>query len=181
MTCQHCHRTLSASDRLRRGRCQSCYRYWLKTGHDRPRTRMIRRPGDPRPICARCGRWTGRLADQSADLCNACYQYKRDHGRDRPEHLWRECCKICRRPRESTKFAKGRCVICANYFNRYGRERTPEMVAKQAPHGWCYCGQPAVTTVTVWTRPMGSYKPRPEPLPLCADCHAAEVEMKRYA
>lgn len=166
--CINCQRA-PASDRLRGGRCMSCYRYWRKHGVDRPREHMIRRPGDPPPICANCHqRFAG---DANRHLCNACHQYQRTRGRPRPRHLWAESCKVCGKPRQEDRrdgFSKGRCPTCRNYERRFGRRRPQTAIRKYAPHGWCDCGQPAVEVITV------AVQQHAERLPVCADCLAAE-------
>jgi hypothetical protein len=166
MQCMNCQRV--HQDRLRVGRCMSCYRYYLRHGHDRPPGERIRSPKQPRPWCSNCKH---NLVGTRRSLCDRCYQYKHRTGKNRPWHRWTEKCKVCARPRREDKqdgFVKGRCRICAVYRYKTGRDRSPELVARTAPHGWCDCGQPAVTVLTV------DVQQHQETLPLCAECHAIE-------
>jgi len=168
--CSHCRRDTN-TDRLRVGRCMSCYRYWRKHGVDRPPEQMIRSPKQHPRFCANCAE---RFAINRTGLCSACYQYRLLRGRNRPRYLWLESCRICARPRSDDRrdaFAKGRCPICASYYNRYGKERTPEMVARIAPLGWCDCGQPAAQILSVT---IGQRQDRN--LPLCPTCAGLEAE-----
>lgn len=170
MTCSNCQRSTN-TDRLRVGRCMSCYRYWRRHGIDRPREAMIRSPKQQPQFCTNCRE---RFAIKRRSLCSACYQYRKMRGRSRPRYLWAEHCNVCARPRRDDRrdsFTKGRCPICATYYNRYGKERTPEMVAKVAPLGWCDCGRPAsqIASVTIGQRQDRS-------LPLCQSCADVEAE-----
>lgn len=164
-TCTNCRRDTN-TDRLRVGRCMSCYRYWRKHGEERPPERMRRSPKQPRKVCSRCKeRFAGPC---SSKYCNACYQYKNLTGRARPRHLFADSCIVCDKPR-TPGFARGRCPTCYQYWRKHGGvDRTPDLVAAVAPKGFCECGRRAQHVVTV---PVGNHT---ETYHLCEDCHAAE-------
>lgn len=122
----------------------------------------------PPPLCSRCH---VNFATCRRGLCNTCYWYKLKHGVDRPAYLWRDKCIVCGKPRQDDRrdgFARGRCATCNKYRYKFGRDRTQDAVKRQAPHGWCECGKPAVEVVTVT---IGRTQ---EILPLCAECREME-------
>lgn len=166
LSCVNCGR-ITNRDRLRRQRCRSCYRYWRAHGSDRPQGEMNRYPKQRPPICAHCKQ---KFVDGcSKHLCSACYQYKRTTGKPRPRYFWAEKCKICGKPRRDDRrdgFAKGRCPPCYTYHRRHGEDRSPDLIAAAAPHGYCECGRPAVAVVALH---YGPYRSRAD-YPLCSDC-----------
>lgn len=163
--CLNCHRDTN-TDRLRVGRCMSCYRYWRKHGHDRPAECRIRSPKQLRPWCKRCGE--SFAGDKHKTLCSACYQYKLRTGRARPRHLLADSCIVCDKPR-TPGFARGRCPTCYQYWRKHGGvDRTPDLVAAVAPKGFCACGRRAQHVVTV---PVGNHT---ETYHLCENCYADE-------
>lgn len=168
MKCSNCNRT-QKSDRFRRGRCMSCYRYFLQHGHDRPPEQRRRRKDDPPKLCTRCRQ---AFAIRTKTLCDACYQYKRVTGRNRPRHLWAEQCKQCGKPRQRG-FTGGLCAVCYNYRRRYGRDRPIESIKTHAPLGYCDCGQPAVSIVKIR---LHTYQ-HEDDMPLCSDCIQYEQEL----
>lgn len=167
--CSNCGRN-SNSDRLRAGRCMSCYRYFRLHGVERPPERRRRSPKIGRPLCSRCRQ--GFAGKHSTDLCEACYQYRRLNGRDRPPHLWAEKCKICGRPRSDDRrdhYTKGRCPTCYQYRLKTGTDRTPEMVNAIAPLGWCDCREPA-TQFVAFSYLSAHGEERDDQIPVCDSC-----------
>lgn len=70
-----------------------------------------------------------------------------DAGRHRPavEDISDRKCKVCKRP--YAKLRCGKCMACYKYFSIHGRNRPQRLIDRQAPLGWCDCGQPAVESV----------------------------------
>lgn len=169
--CANCKRN-SNGDRLRAGRCMSCYRYYRNHGVERPPERRRRSPKAGRPLCARCRQ--AFAGPHSTEYCEACYQYKRLRGRERPRYLWAESCFVCKRPRSDDRrdgYTKGRCPTCYSYRFKHGVDRTPDMVAALAPLGWCDCRQPA-TGYAVFRYLSGEGAERCDRMPVCDVCAA---------
>ncbi len=133
-----------------KGLCIACYQYKRANGRNRPRYRWAEQ-------CANCGRGGVALIK---GRCRACQQYYRRHGSERPAHMWQRwnplalpkqagtChCVVCGKPQ--AMLTHGRCQTCYSYHWRHKQDRAPWMWQRWAPHGWCECGQPAVTTVTL--------------------------------
>lgn len=173
--CTNCQRVTN-NDRLRRGRCMSCYRYLLRHGSDRPREAMIRSSKQHRPLCYHCQQTFA--GTHSRTLCDACYQYQQQRGRPRPKYLWAEKCKVCGKPRRDDRrdgFTKGRCRICYNYLYRFGKDRDRDRIAARLPHGYCECGHPAIAVVRLrWGGPHHLSHGQAD-YPLCLDCLKEET------
>jgi hypothetical protein len=157
--CQNCGRAQEAAKIVRR-LCPACYQFERRTG--RPRTPDVRRH-PPRP-CVNCKltRGWGRHG-----LCRACYQWRQDHGTKRPRDQWATECVVCGMPKKPG-FTRGRCATCYNYRRRVGRDRPPERVRALYPLGWCECGLPAATVLTL------SVSHSSDAFPLCKECAQLE-------
>lgn len=148
--------------------CRGCYQFQRRHGR-------LSRPEERRPELRRhntCRNCRQALA-VCRGLCSACYQYQRyNNGRNRPRHLWREECGNCGRPkRGAPDWALGRCVACYHYLHHHGRERPRTLIERQAPHGWCECGRPAVERVRL---PVNRHY---EIYSLCENCMREEEKM----
>lgn len=146
------------------GLCHRCAQYQYKYGKPRPSTIRMRKPGDPIPMCKSC---KVRLAkfSPSRRLCKTCAEYMRRHnGKRRPRYLDAENCVHCGKPKGDGYFVKGHCRACDDYRRKFGKPRPAHLFESQ--HGWCDCGKPATSIVTV--RVMH----HDETMPLCDECHA---------
>jgi hypothetical protein len=152
-----------------KGLCVACYQYKRANGRNRPRYRWAEQ-------CSNCKRSGVPLVK---GRCQACQQYYWRHGVERPAHLWQRWnplalpkqqgmrhCKVCGKPQAA--LSHGRCQTCYTYKRRHKQDRAPWMWQRWAPHGWCECGQPAVTTVTL-SVDHGATEYR-----LCKECYEVE-------
>ena len=163
-----------------KGLCVQCYQWrYRHNGKKRPRYKRA-------TVCSNCG----RPELFAKGMCTACYKYKYETGKLRPAHLWQNRwnpqvgevpahtlrrCKICGKPsvtQDGHDMARWRCRACYSYWRKHGKkaDRPAKLWQRWAPHGWCDCGQPAVTEVTLSVdHGAQTYK-------LCRDCYQLEVE-----
>ena len=173
--CKDCRENLVRA----KGLCNRCYQ-WRRNHHGKRRPRYKNATQ-----CSNCGSPNVYAKGQ----CCACYKYEYHFGKPRPAKLWRERwnpdaspveahvkrrCKICGKPsytQDGYDHAFGRCRACYSYWLKHGKqqERQPWMWQRWAPQGWCDCGRPAVTEVTLNVE-HGATKYK-----LCNDCYRAEV------
>ncbi len=169
--CKDCHEAMAQV----KGFCRACYQYRRKNGKRRPAYRLA-------TACMNCG---GPV--YAKGLCSPCYRHQKKHGQRRPARLWQRWnpqvstapahtlrrCKICGKPsvtQDSLDFHRGRCETCYGYWLRHHHDRPARLWQRWAPNGWCDCGQPAVTEVTLAVdHGAQTYK-------LCRDCYQLEVE-----
>lgn len=127
----HCKKVVA---RYRKGLCNACYEHQRLTGEERiPKRTWGCNKGY---ICKRCKQ---KLA-YAKRLCTSCYVWQRVHGTKRPSYKWATECTVCQRPNVS--LSHGRCHTCYCYWQKRKVDRTPGMIAKIAPLGWCECGKP---------------------------------------
>jgi hypothetical protein len=153
------------------GLCSACYHYQnAHNGKKRPRHLWAEKR------CRTCGRSNVTMTKGE---CRTCYEYRYLYGKDRPAHLWQRwnpivlprqagmChCKVCGKP--AAVLFRQRCTSCYGYWWRNRCERPPHLWQRWAPHGWCDCGAPAVTTVTLNVdHGATEYK-------LCKECYEVE-------
>ncbi len=151
--CKNCQRRPVAK---KRSRCPGCYRYFNRTGTERPRDLYSRetkidQTGAP-AWCDVCG--DPRL--HRGQKCCACYRYWIKHGKKRPRRFWdlEMGCRNCgiplnalgHQPNGRRRQRKGYCTACYYYKNRTGEPRPRELWGI-GPFGWCECGYPAVALV----------------------------------
>jgi hypothetical protein len=162
-----------------KGLCVKCYQWRYR--HNGKRLPRYKRA----TACTNCGKPSHNYAK---GMCVACYKYKYETGKDRPAHLWQKWnpqvsdmqphinrrCKVCGKPsvtQDGRDIARGRCYACYSYWRKHHQkqDRPAHLWQRWAPHGWCDCGKPAVTEVTLQVdHGATAYK-------LCQDCYRAEV------
>ena len=158
-----------------KGLCNPCYQWRARHGKRRPRYKDA-------SACSNCGSPNVYAKGQ----CCACYRYQYIYKKPRPARLWqrwipdvaqaaatKHACQNCGKPstHHGTDMHSGRCEACYGYWLKYKkqRERPAYLWQRWAPHGWCECGKPAVTEVTLnVTHGATAYK-------LCRECYRAEV------
>ncbi len=162
-----------------KGLCVTCYHWrYRHNGKKRPRYKRA-------TVCSNCG----SPNVYAKGMCVACYKYKYNTGTDRPAKLWQRRwnpqagtvpahtlrkCKICGKPsvaQDGRDMARGRCYACYSYWRKYKhkQDRPAQLWQRWAPQGWCECGRPAVTEVTLQVDHGATrYK-------LCNECYRAEV------
>lgn len=173
VVCRDCKERLART----KGLCRRCYQWrWRHNGKRQPRYKLA-------TVCSCCG----NPALYAKGMCCACYRYQYRFGKPRPAHLWqqrwnpavgsapadRARCLNCGKPSQfadAHDLYRQRCKTCHGYLYRNQRERPPKLWQRWAPHGWCDCGQPAVTEVTL-SVDHGATKYK-----LCRDCYQLEVE-----
>lgn len=154
-----------------KGLCVACYQY--QRVHHKPRPRHLW----AEKRCKTCGRPN---VPMTKGECRTCYYYRHTYGKERPAHLWQrwnptvqpkqkgmQHCVVCGKPCQE-RFRQ-RCSSCYSYWWKNRKDRPAHLWQRGAPHGWCECGQPAVTEVTLQVdHGATAYK-------LCRDCYRAEV------
>lgn len=149
----------------KKGLCPACYEWKRTKGTDRtPQHKWTRQKGE----------WCKNCEEQRTfckNLCISCYYYWKRNGRKRPKYYWTEKCIVCGRPRQENKFRRGRCHTCWDYWHTHkGIDRSPELIAKKTPFGWCECGKPAVEIVTLRYGGANAQARRKYDYSLCQDC-----------
>jgi hypothetical protein len=167
--CRRCHERKPVA----KGLCAACYHY-QKVNKGKPRPRRLWAD----KVCKTCGRPNVKMTKGE---CRTCYEYRWLYGKERPAHLWQKWnptiqpkqrgmqhCIVCGKP--CVERARQRCRSCYSYWWKHHRDRPAQLWQRGAPYGWCDCGAPAVTEVTLSVNQgVQTYK-------LCRDCYQLEVE-----
>lgn len=181
--CPQCRRP---SKRFRRGVCESCRLHYLKYG-TYIRSQPLRRTKWMQiAVCEDCKARPSQTGGVTGPyLCDRCDKYRKRTGRPRPRWRDRDTCRnpACHRPLNGPRMyggyheAKGYCTTCYSYLGEHGENRSAELVRRQAPHGWCQCGLPAVEVRQLSGVLVTDFNdPKEWDEPLCAECAALEDE-----
>jgi hypothetical protein len=147
------------------GLCGACHNYRWRTG--RLSTPQDRHRSPFERATKKCSNCRQAPAIAKHGLCDTCIRYLRRTGKQRRTYRRAERCIVCGMPR-NRKFARDRCTTCYNYRRRTGQERPRELFSHLYPLGWCECGLPAATVLTL------SVSHGHDAFPLCKECAQLE-------
>lgn len=127
-----------------KGRCRACYRYWRRTGSERPLVLAA-----PIPQCSNCG--TPRTERRIIKgRCHLCYRHWLRYGTERNPSRPAARSPICINCQMRPTHVCNRCKVCYWYWWRTGTERPPiiHREALSTPHR---CGNENCTKVITRT------------------------------
>ncbi len=108
-----------------KSRCRACYRYWRRTGAERP-------PAPVRPAqCSNCGspRSERRIVK---GRCHLCYRHWLRYGTERSQSQKEAYSPICLNCNTRPTYLSNRCRVCYFYLRRTRSER-PALLRKDTP------------------------------------------------